>query len=172
MESKEIKECNWGKELIAQVARRVSEVAQFDPIQEINFENVVRAFGGKIEDGVNPTTGDSIVVRGKFDFSITLDASATAERKRFTMAHELGHYFLHSKQGSNPLKAYRLGTTLAEQEANFFAANLLMPENEFRKQWASRSTLIESSRIAEVAKVFHVSASAAAARAEYLFGKK
>jgi Zn-dependent peptidase ImmA (M78 family) len=173
MAMNEIKECNWGKALIKQIADRVREVANFDPIEEENFSNVVKAFGGKIiEESENLSSEDSIKVIGQHDFSITLDVSATPERKRFTMAHELGHYFLHSKQGQIPLKAFRLGTSLAEQEANFFAANLLMPEDEFKRRWNSYKTSTDAFRIAGLASLFHVSVAAAAARAEYLFGKK
>ena len=59
-------------------------------------------------------------------------------RQRFTIAHELGHYLLHT-QGAEEVHIDRLfeikfrdeqssrGTDLDEQEANFFAAELLMP---------------------------------------------
>ncbi len=88
MAMNEIKECNWGKALIKQIADRVREVANFDPIEEENFSNVVKAFGGKIiEESENLSSEDSIKVIGQHDFSITLDVSATPERKRFTMAH-------------------------------------------------------------------------------------
>lgn len=172
MAMNEIKECDWGKALIKQIADRVREVANFDPIKECDFSNVVKAFGGKIDESENLSSEDSIKVIGQHNFSIVLDASATVERKRFTMAHELGHYFLHSRQGALPLKAYRLGTSLAEQEANFFAANLLMPEELFKKSWCDSGSRIDSFRIVQIASLFHVSTAAAAARAEYLFGKK
>lgn len=62
-------------------------------------------------------------------------------RRRFTLAHELGHIFLHK---SDPL-LYDVGlmmlrddhssdgTDIKEIEANRFAAELLMPEDEVRK---------------------------------------
>lgn len=172
MATNEIKECNWGKASIKQIADRVREVADFDPIQETDFTKVVEAFGGKIENGDFFSSEDSIKVFGPHNFSIMLDATAIQERRRFTMAHELGHYFLHSKQGEQTLKAFRLGTSLAEQEANFFAANLLMPEDEFKRKWMSHKSEADASRIVTMAKLFHVSVAAAAARAEYLFRKK
>lgn len=168
----EIKECNWSKKQIAQIADRVREVSKFDPIKETNFEKIVQAFGGTIELSSNQSLEDTINVTGKFKFSITLDENATEERKRFTMAHELGHYFLHSKQGKTPLTAHRLGTSLAEQEANFFAACLLMPEEEFRRQWEKCSGDPDSVRISKMANIFHVSTAAAAARADHLFWQK
>ena len=51
-------------------------------------------------------------------------------RKRFSIAHELGHYFLHVENGK-PYVAFRDNTSRRneqEREADFFAANLLMPD--------------------------------------------
>lgn len=59
------------------------------------------------------------------------------ERKRFTIAHELGHFFLHSNKNifvdKNPKVMFRntassSGEQLQEREANHFAAALLMPK--------------------------------------------
>ncbi|MCC6580126.1 MAG: ImmA/IrrE family metallo-endopeptidase [Phycisphaeraceae bacterium] len=56
-------------------------------------------------------------------------------RARFTMAHELGHYFIdehrHAMQAgrapAHPSMCDSLSPLLSEQEADLFAANLLMP---------------------------------------------
>ena len=62
-----------------------------------------------------------------------------APRARFTLAHELGHYYLDEHR--NALSAGRTAAhrsqceyespNLAEQEADHFAANLLMPQARF-----------------------------------------
>ena len=69
-------------------------------------------------------------------------------RQRFTIAHELGHYFLHDYVGvhfdskTTGLRMYlrneksTTGTDLEEREANLFAAELLMPENLLRDDLA------------------------------------
>ncbi|MGL5049572.1 MAG: ImmA/IrrE family metallo-endopeptidase [Fusobacteriaceae bacterium] len=53
-------------------------------------------------------------------------------RKNFTVAHEIGHFFLHTKKGI-PYVAARRGknefVNLEEEEANKFAAHLLMPDS-------------------------------------------
>jgi Zn-dependent peptidase ImmA (M78 family) len=58
-------------------------------------------------------------------------------RERFTIAHELGHFFLHSNKNvfvdKNPKVMFRnnassTGEQLQEKEANHFAAALLMPK--------------------------------------------
>jgi len=50
-------------------------------------------------------------------------------RQRFTIAHELGHYFLHYTAGeSTTFVSLRRSRSARETEANAFAAELLMPE--------------------------------------------
>lgn len=62
------------------------------------------------------------------------EARRAPGRRRFTIAHELGHWYLHAKQGSD--ESYRrycrgpdLNSTRSQEgEANEFANALLMPE--------------------------------------------
>lgn len=166
--NEEIKECNWSKDKIIELAEKVAEVAEFNPIEQPDFIEVVKIFGGSVE--LNPVSflTDSIEVNAKFDFKIKLDPSATKERQRFTLAHELGHYFLHSKQGQIPIKAFRSGSNLAEQEANFFAANILMPKKLFIAKYKSFSRRSQFERETEMANLFHVSVPAIRARCAFL----
>jgi len=60
-------------------------------------------------------------------------------KKRFVIAHELGHFELHRGQGFNinctdeEFLSWYKGNPI-EIEANYFAAELLMPENMFKKR--------------------------------------
>lgn len=66
-------------------------------------------------------------------------------RQRFTIAHEIGHYFLHNYEGvhfdgkNTGLQVYlrddksATGLDVEEREANLFAAELLMPEHLLEK---------------------------------------
>ncbi|KRT92194.1 ImmA/IrrE family metallo-endopeptidase [Bacillus sp. GM2] len=61
-------------------------------------------------------------------------------RKRFTIAHELGHYFLHAESQTDFIDEqsvfFRNGQKNKEEtEANDFAANLLMPRELVLKIW-------------------------------------
>jgi len=82
-------------------------------------------------------------------YRISVNADDPYFRKRFTMAHELGHYLYHShlmEDGIDDTRAYR--STQAgrfhnarigrheESEANRFAAGLLMPSDLVRESWA------------------------------------
>ena len=161
----DIKECGWGKAVIRSVANKVREVSGFNPKETVDFKDIVEIFGGTVSEDKDVFFGDTIDVRGKLDFTIKLHPLATTERQRFTLAHELGHYFLHSQQGSKPLKAFRLGTSMAEQEANYFAAELLMPEEMFRADFKTLSKdLNQEDKISKMAQMYHVSFTAASVR--------
>jgi hypothetical protein len=69
---------------------------------------------------------------GPTGFSIVVNASHSLNRKRFTIAHEIGHFILHRQRlESGELvddTMYRSGVTAKEETAaNRFAADLLMP---------------------------------------------
>jgi Zn-dependent peptidase ImmA (M78 family) len=94
--------------------------------------------------------------------SIGLESDQSSERMRFTIAHELGHYFLHRSLKSTFVDEVfaRSGTSnRLEREANAFAAALLMPEeliNDAIKEVVG-SRPIRDEEIAELAKRFKVS---------------
>ncbi|MBR3722082.1 MAG: ImmA/IrrE family metallo-endopeptidase [Selenomonadaceae bacterium] len=90
------------------------------------------------------------------------------QRQRFTIAHEIGHCVLHREKHNDGIleniDMFRNPNNHSEEEieANEFAASILMPENEVRKQWLKwRSTEI-------LADVFNVSLSAMSFRLFHL----
>ena len=121
-------------------------------------------------------------------YKILVNSSESPERQYFTLAHEVGHYFLHKEYLQNP-ESRSLVDTLEnygnamfrsmgpmdeearsrEREANHFAAELIMPENKVREAWdITRGTF----SIEYYAKMFSVSVSAMAIRIENLGLKK
>ncbi len=62
-------------------------------------------------------------------------------RRRFTIAHELGHWICQYREGTLKLFYCRPGDVAAaadraaEREANVFAAELLMPDEAVRSEW-------------------------------------
>ena len=76
-------------------------------------------------------------------------------RKNFCIAHELGHNSCHTEQpeffcSSKDLNDMAPHPQNIEQEANLFAAQLLMPPDDFRKQIGSSTpSLKQLSRLAE-----------------------
>jgi hypothetical protein len=66
-----------------------------------------------------------------------VNASSILPRRRFTAAHELGHYLLHRDKMGSVLTDEKIDETdgkvaAMEAEANCFAAELLMPEATLR----------------------------------------
>lgn len=115
-----------------------------------------------------------IVKRGD-DVSMLVNYDDPPFRKRFTIAHELGHHFLHLMgdgeyidKEANLFRQQpgedRLITSERRREiqANMFAASLLMPEDEVRRYWKERRS------IDELAKIFFVSAEAMGYRLDSL----
>ena len=97
-----------------------------DGLNEIHGPKALkRPHGNEAHDG-------SLFVDGPRDFRILVSAFTGPERDRFTIAHELGHYVLHSSCGQRRIRASRFGSNPVEWEANWFAAAFLMPKADFK----------------------------------------
>lgn len=115
----------------------------------------------------------------KYDTSqfILVNLADSAVRRRFTIAHELAHYVLH--RNGHTLYAHRDGDvegvikSSIEREANFFAANVLMPEHLIKEKvedikhdvWGKVPNFV---LIKEIADYFAVSEAAAEVRLKQL----
>lgn len=121
------------------------------------------------------------------NFVIYVNADQPPTRKMFTIAHEIGHYMAHhdflesgnehmdeieqfvgkialKRDHAQTLNPERRGM---ETEANKIAADILMPENEFRQIWQSKA---ETEGVEAIARYFGVSVSAASVRAINVLG--
>ena len=76
-----------------------------------------------------------IVIDSPGKFVISLHKLGGLFNNRFAIAHELGHYFLHSKMGQIPITATHSEKSVSpeEWEATVFAAALLMPRSEVKR---------------------------------------
>lgn len=77
----------------------------------------------------------SIIVESIHEVYILLSNYTSEVRDRFTTAHEVGHYVLHCPEAAEGQKYTddRFGTGRVEQEANWFAAGLLVPTMKLRE---------------------------------------
>ncbi len=75
------------------------------------------------------------------------------EQIAFSIAHELGHFFLHRGTGG-----YVDDTAVwaEEDEADFFASHFLMPEAGFRKAWNACAGLHWTDKVIKVKHIFGV----------------
>jgi len=103
----------------------------------VNVDNLAKKLGVGIEaSDFNDEVSGLFVIKDDKPF-IAYNLNQSKKRRRFTIAHELGHFILHSKSKSlfidkNNSVLYRnsessTGEYLKEREANAFAAALLMP---------------------------------------------
>jgi Zn-dependent peptidase ImmA (M78 family) len=124
------------------------------------------------EEALEDYVSGMLVIKDKQSV-IVVNAKHYPNRRRFTIAHELGHYFLHRSFSNvffdESLLFFRdeksaQGTKTQEIEANTFAAELLMPEQLLRQR-LSQEPLdalddVEKSALEELAAEFQVSSQA------------
>lgn len=105
--------------------------------------------------------------------TIGINLKQALERTRFTIAHELGHYILHRKNHNDVfvdrdfIIMYRRGNEnyseaekIQEQEANVFAASILMPQYLIEKELKNNNYYSHKSEhdlIVKLSKTFKVS---------------
>lgn len=144
------------------------------PIQNIN--DVVEKLGGRIEESFNVDNMSDGSIRKQDDgFVIFVSPFQSRERKKFTIAHELGHLFLHMGYRINlelwnrqeNATYYRAGDSLEEYQANEFAAAFLMPKNKY-KEIMDQNTVGNMVETGKIADYFGVSVSAASNRGKFL----
>lgn len=138
----------------------------------IPVEDIARNLGlDVIAYNLGDDISGTLVVENKKGF-IGYNPSHVKVRQRFTIAHELGHFLLHNHSKSEQLFVdkdflvkYRSANNYSsaelkhEQEANAFAAALLMPKEFVHKELSRKNTtnLPELELIEVLAKVFEVS---------------
>lgn len=127
---------NLPKQEIQKYAEELASELNFKPGDPL--EALIKHLGGTIQyqtiEEWHRSEHGSIEVEEKGRFTIWLANFTGPLRDRFTLAHELGHYILHSKVGAIPLIRHRQGkdTGPMESEADWFAAGFLMPESIFK----------------------------------------
>lgn len=102
---------------------------------------------------------------------IGYNPNESESRKRFSIAHELGHYILHSNKSKGifidklmfrkNIKLYSKKEEKIEAEANYFAANLLMPKSLLLEEIKKLDSYADDDQnIGRLATIFNVSISA------------
>lgn len=160
------------KRELAELAEAVAE--EHCPAQKVMPEQIAVAKRITVSFGSYANAFDGLLEHkgGRFHIYCNLDrvANRASARARFTLAHELGHFYIDEHR--NALKAGRVPShgsfceyeskNPAEQEADHFASNLLMPSERFLRQ--AKSSPIGLATIMSLANRFGTSITSTAVR--------
>ena len=106
-----------------------------------------------IEGKVGKEISGAIKKNGE-TYTILVNEDESDVRARFTIAHELGHYFLHVKNDSRQIvTSFRRDRSHRETAANKFAAELLMPKKLIKEEYSKMVIPVSDT----LAKKFEVS---------------
>ena len=153
-------------ELLARDAARYRPVPVARLARDLGIQVVVKAFEG--DEDVS-----GFYLRDGLERVIGVNEAHPEVRRRFTIAHELGHAVLDDHDGIHVDTAftYRLRNAKsslaidpAEIAANQFAAELLMPADEVRARVEAGIEFTDDGAMRDLAKHFGVSAQAMAFR--------
>ena len=128
----------------------------------------------KLGIAVNPLENvcyDARISEKNGDFRIDYDKNQIFERQQFSIAHELGHLFLHRFNDTNRHNVYYRKNGNASQtewEANEFAASFLMPRREFIDFCLRNADSMGTISLKVIAKHFGVSIQAVRVRGSVL----
>lgn len=164
--------------------RQINELAEklrdaLGMASPLDMKAVAERLGGNVKYAKPPALPYEALIEKKSEsFLITLASDRPRQRRNFSIAHELGHLFLHMGYIINPKKwdgitSYedsvwaRHGYTEEELEANEFAGALLMPRVEFATI-ADASHVEDRYNLAKIAVTFDVSPLAAKTRGQWL----
>ena len=145
----------------------------------VPVSQIAKAKGARIY--VDSLEGDlsGFLYRDKAQAVIGVNTSHAPARQHFTIAHELGHLLLHDQEQLHVDHEFRVrlrsdvssqGTDEAEQEANYFAASLLMPREFLERDLANEEyvDLLDDDFLHGLARKYGVSAQALAIRLKTL----
>lgn len=121
----------------AKAAARELRKQLYKGSRKTDIKKVAKHLGVRVIEQALPDDTSGVLVVDKGVPTVIVNASEGPYRQKFTIAHELGHFYMHKPTGIHVDKksawAYRnesskLGTDMIEVEANQFAAEILMPE--------------------------------------------
>lgn len=159
-----------------------NEVSGFYKHNLLDLDTVCAQYGIELLEGRFEDDNQSGAIQKKNgDWIIIVNEDDPLNRKRFTIAHELGHYFavlkgsvqaeIYMEEQGNIIKDYALmkrteeveeGTYQIERQANMIAAAILMPDKLVQQLYEkdpkpSKSELAEQFGVSETAMAYKLS---------------
>jgi Zn-dependent peptidase ImmA (M78 family) len=157
------------RKIIEEKANELLKSLGIDEIP-VPLEKIAEKLGIIIEEEVFEGELAGVLLRDINGAIIGVNAAHPETRKRFTIAHELGHFILHKGDPVHIDRGFRvnfrdkkssMAIDFEEIEANAFAAALLMPEKKLRavikKKIKQGIDLENSEELEKIAEEFKVS---------------
>jgi len=129
----------------------------------VDVHKVAEFLGLKVQTGEISKDGVSAIFQ-KSENRIIIQRSDVPTRQNFSIAHEIGHFILHKEKAEDVF--YREEATnldkeekKEEQEANIFAAALLMPEFFVKRLWNQFPDVLilaDAFKVSQVAAYFRL----------------
>lgn len=148
-------------------ASRIWRLYGFTSPRDLVLEDLAYALGVLVVEGPLDSADARLVRKGKKGLVRIRESIPEPGRKRFALAHELGHWLLHENVSqivactdADMLSSYK--ASAPELEASFFASALLMPEDLFADRIAG--TTPTATVLGKLANDFGTSLTAAAVR--------
>ena len=120
-------------------AERLWKVYGFSSPQDLVLEDLALARGVIVTEGRLDAMDARLIRQGDHGLIRVKQGMPETGKKRFAIAHELGHWELHKQisqlfacTSSDMVASYK--ASVPEAEANYFAAGLLMPEVLFAER--------------------------------------
>lgn len=164
------------KEYISELTDKIREKYSITtPIQDMT--EIVKKIGGNVIQKYNfDSYYDATVMKTNDTFYIAIPIISDMQRKKFAIAHELGHLFLHMGFKTNVevwdnqvLNKYiRFSMIEQEIQANEFAASLLIPKDEYINEIKQQTKNNQDIDIKAISEKFNVSYVLAYNRGYYL----
>lgn len=117
-------------------------VGQMDIIEIVRsegFKVIMPNTSSELDGFVFVYPGQNEILGVKTDKLIGVAKNMPVQKKRFIIAHELGHYILHyqdeEKEGRFAHRDIHQGKDVIEQEADLFAACILIPRKDFKEKY-------------------------------------
>ena len=157
---------------VASLRKKVIEDGQSKGVATTPYDPIPLAFALGASDVRAADLGyDGHVIQEKERILVEYDSSiASRQRRRFTIAHEVGHLILWNASGGITKVGARRSTKKSEVEelCNKLAAEILAPQAEVLSLWktsaARMRTALKSDFIIELAQRFDISVNFAAVR--------
>lgn len=142
-----------------QLAELAEAVVEFHSPQAglVRLDKILKENGIKLHTSDYAENFDAVLIPGNKKFHIHLNlrrvnGKTNAPRARFSIAHELGHYFIdehrHRLLVSTPEPSvcglFDSNESNEEHEADHFAANLIMPPSRFKAAASALQTPLET----------------------------